>query len=81
MDKIRIAEAQAVSKEFLRRRYLSERELAAMLGLSVKTLQGWRLRGQPPAWQKLHGAVRYPSADLEAWLADCPKHGEGDRAQ
>lgn len=51
--------------------YLTERELASRLGLSVKTLQGWRLRGQGPPVTKLgpslRAAVRYEATAALEW--------------
>ena len=45
-------------------RLLSESEAADFLGVSRKTLQGWRYRGLKPRFRKLHGAVRYALQDL-----------------
>jgi predicted DNA-binding transcriptional regulator AlpA len=78
MVRTRIAEPGVASNEFLKRRYLCEREVAAMLGLSTKTLQSWRLFGKGPRYWKLCGAVRYDVTDLEAWLKSCPVGG-GER--
>jgi len=55
--------------------YLSERDLASMWGLSVKTLQGWRLRRKGPPWRRLCGTVRYDVEALEAWVAAQPGGG------
>ncbi len=50
---------------------LGEREAAALLGLSVKTLRQWRWRGVGPDYLKLGdgrgAAVRYEVAALEAY--------------
>jgi excisionase family DNA binding protein len=51
------------------RRRLTEREAAAELGISFRTLQQWRVRGIGPAFLKLGRAVRYDAEALEAWLA------------
>ena len=45
-------------------RLLNESEAAEFLGVSRKTLQGWRYRGLEPRFRKLHGAVRYALEDL-----------------
>jgi predicted DNA-binding transcriptional regulator AlpA len=56
-------------------RYLSEREVSGMTGLSPKTLQRWRLFGTGPVFRKLGGAVRYSEADVVAWIAASPVGG------
>jgi transposase len=63
-------------------RFYSERDLAAVLGVSVKTVQGWRFRGQGPAWKKLAGArnhsggtVRYPIDQFNEWWQGQPGGG------
>ena len=64
------------------KRFYSERDLAAVLGVSVKTVQGWRFRGQGPAWRKLAGeknhsggTVRYPIDQFDAWVQAQPGGG------
>jgi excisionase family DNA binding protein len=47
---------------------LNEHEAAALLGVSVRTLQNWRLRGGGPPYQKLGSAVRYSTAKLHEWI-------------
>jgi excisionase family DNA binding protein len=49
---------------------LNEREAAAYLNLSHRTLQAWRVRGGGPAYIKLGANVRYRPADLDTWLAE-----------
>ena len=48
--------------------YLSERQLAQLTGLSVKTLQGWRLQRCGFPYVKLGSAVRYPLGDALTYL-------------
>jgi hypothetical protein len=57
------------------KRFYSERDLAAVLGVSVKTIQGWRFRSQGPPWKKLAGTVRYPVASFDEWVAAAPGGG------
>ena len=52
------------------RRLLNEREVADWLNLSERTLQGWRLRGEGPAFEKLGRSVRYSPASVEAWIVE-----------
>lgn len=62
--------------------HLNEVELASLLNMSERTLQGWRLKGRGPAFMKFGGSVRYASDIVEAWIAEqsrsstsatCPK--------
>jgi len=55
--------------------FVSERDLAVMSGISVKTLQGWRLRGLGMPWRRFGGAVRYSIQDFEKWAAAQPGGG------
>lgn len=47
---------------------LNEKQAAQYLGLSVRTLQGYRCQMRPPAWIKLGRAVRYLRSDLDRFL-------------
>ena len=53
------------------KRFYSEREIALILAVSVKTVQGWRFRRGGPPWVKFAGSVRYSIAELEQWIALC----------
>jgi hypothetical protein len=57
------------------KRFYSEAELAVYLGVSPRSLQGWRLRGLGPPYRKLCGAVRYDIEAVTAYLANCPGGG------
>lgn len=52
---------------------LTEKEVSALLQVSVRTLATWRQEGRaPPLWRVLHGKIiRYPSAPLVAWINAC----------
>jgi hypothetical protein len=67
-------EGDAGSSSTPARLVLREREAAAFLDISVKTLQSWRLRRQGPPYVKTGRAVRYRLCDLvrfqEANLVD-----------
>jgi predicted DNA-binding transcriptional regulator AlpA len=43
---------------------LTENQAAEFLGLSVRTLQAWRVRGGGPRYAKLGRAVRYRRSEL-----------------
>lgn len=51
---------------------LTEREFAALFGVSVRTAQEWRQTGQGPPFLKLsdkkRGVVRYDPADVQAYI-------------
>lgn len=48
---------------------LLREELAAdLLGLSIRTLQSWRLRRAGPPFVQVGRAVRYRRRDLIAWI-------------
>ncbi|CAG1008875.1 hypothetical protein MYXO_03787 [Myxococcaceae bacterium] len=46
----------------------TERDAAERLGVSVRTLQKWRLQGDGPRFVKLGQAVRSGGQDLEAHM-------------
>ncbi|MES2699070.1 MAG: helix-turn-helix domain-containing protein [Pseudomonadota bacterium] len=52
---------------------LNETELARLLNLSKRTLQGWRLKGGGPTYEKQGRAVRYSKTAVAAWLAECER--------
>lgn len=43
--------------------------LAAHLGVTLATLENWRISGYDPAWFQLGERIRYSAADVDAWLA------------
>ena len=45
-----------------------EREAAAFLAVSPRTLQGWRSKGGGPAFIKMGRSVRYRASDLDDFL-------------
>ena len=47
---------------------LTEAEAAKLLGISQRTLEKWRSRGQGPPFARIGKAVRYPSQALENWV-------------
>jgi hypothetical protein len=46
---------------------LNENQAAEFLGLSVRTLQSWRVRGFGPRYTKIGRAVRYQRRELVAF--------------
>jgi predicted DNA-binding transcriptional regulator AlpA len=57
-----LADASVVS------RLVTERDASELLGVSMRTLQKWRLQGNGPRFVKLGHAVRYDVKDLEAYI-------------
>lgn len=50
---------------------MNERDAAAFLNWSVKTLQARRHLCKPPRYRKIGRSVRYVLADLEAFVESC----------
>ena len=48
--------------------FLTTSQAAQFLGLSVKTLNNWRVSGKGPEFHRLGSAVRYHPNDLNAWV-------------
>ena len=48
---------------------LMQHEAAALLRLSERTLERWRVTGDGPPFAKLGRRVGYRPADLETWIA------------
>ncbi len=54
---------------------IDEHAAAAFLGLSVRTLQGFRQRGNSPVFIKISArCVRYRRIDLRAWSDGLQRH-------
>jgi predicted DNA-binding transcriptional regulator AlpA len=60
--------AVAEDRDYLDR-LISERDAAAYLNVSMRTLQGWRLKGGGPHYVKAGTkSIRYRRRDLAAWV-------------
>jgi predicted DNA-binding transcriptional regulator AlpA len=46
----------------------NQREAAAILRLSERTLERWRVSGAGPRFAKLGRRIGYRQAELEAWI-------------
>lgn len=64
-------------------RLLTEAQVSEMLQVPAKTLRRWRMINRGPRFVKLggrlgsrSGTVRYPEAELLAWLNSRPTGGE-----
>ena len=49
--------------------FFDTRRAAAYLGLSPRTLDGYRVSGEGPAFHRFGNRVRYCRPDLDAWAA------------
>jgi hypothetical protein len=58
--------------------FMSEREAARFLGLSVRTLQGMRYRGGGPRYHKFGRSVRYTREDLITWARSTRRNSTSD---
>lgn len=53
--------------------FITPRQLAVMLQVSIRTLWRWRSAGRLPAPVRLGGAVRWRLDDVTRWIDDgCP---------
>jgi hypothetical protein len=58
-------------------RYLGEKAVADRLGISVRTLQGWRATGRGPVFVKLGRRVAYAPDSLERFVSGNAEPIEG----
>ena len=60
---------------------VNERAVAAFLGVSIRTVQGWRQNHRGPRYVKLGAGktVRYRHEDLIAWTRRCTMGTVDDR--
>lgn len=63
------------------KKLLTERQVATLLEVSVKTLQGWRLKGGGPPFLKMGRLVRYLESDVEAFLLEKRRTSTSDSGQ
>ncbi|MEW6427489.1 MAG: helix-turn-helix domain-containing protein [Thermodesulfobacteriota bacterium] len=50
---------------------LDEKAVARRLGVSIKTVQGWRFHGVGPRYYKVRRSVRYDALDVQRYLDSC----------
>ena len=62
-------------------RLRDEHAAADFLGVSVKTLRGWRCRGGGPAYRKLGAAVRYADEDLTEFVEAARRRNTSEAAR
>src|SRR5262245_45975506 len=59
----------------------TEKQAAALLEVSVKTLQGWRYKGGGPRFIKMGRLIRYAESDLEAFVLEKRRTSTSDSGQ
>ncbi len=67
------------SLDYLERIYLTQREVAAHLRISERTLERHRLAGTGPAFVKLGRRVVYRQGDVERWAEFCTQFSTSER--
>jgi hypothetical protein len=55
--------------------FLSEKDLAAQLKITVHALRRWRMENRGPRFHKIGSLVRYRSTDVSDWLQLQPTGG------
>ena len=55
--------------------HLNQKQLARRLGVSQRTLEGWRYRGKGPAYLRLEGRIVYRIVDVERFETECLQTG------
>jgi hypothetical protein len=58
--------------------FMTEKEAAALLSMSVRSLQGFRYRGGGPRYCKFGRSVRYTRADLITWARTSRRNSTSD---
>ncbi len=59
-------------------RYLKTCKAAKHLGMSVRTLERYRLSGGGPVFHRFRSGVRYLRADLDSWAATRRRNSTSD---
>jgi excisionase family DNA binding protein len=55
--------------------FLTEKEVAKQIKVSLASLRRWRLMQRGPRFVKVGALVRYRPEDLEQWMASFPPGG------
>ncbi len=63
-----ISRTHTLSAELGQFRCLDEREAAALMRFSIKSVQNWRYQGTAPSYVKMARSVRYKLADILDWM-------------
>ena len=57
---------------------LSEMEMARKLGVSVRTLQRWRVEGRGPKFVKIGKLVRYQEGAAATYVESCTRQSTSE---
>jgi Helix-turn-helix domain len=61
--------------EVIMENFLTEREVARQIKVSLASLRKWRVEQRGPQFLKVGALVRYRPEDLEEWMATLPRGG------
>jgi excisionase family DNA binding protein len=61
--------------------FLTEKEVAKQISVSLGSLRRWRLLQRGPRFLKLGGLVRYRPEDLQQWMDSLPAGGAAHQGQ
>jgi excisionase family DNA binding protein len=61
--------------------FLTEKEVAKQIRVSLASLRRWRLMRRGPRFVKVGALVRYRPEDLERWMASLPAGGTDSQQQ
>ncbi len=59
----------------------TQEQVAEYLGVSPRTVEGWRRRGRGPAWHRIGRSARYFKRDVLAWVRRQRGAGEGEQRE
>ncbi len=48
--------------------YIDEVAVSKKIGIAIKTLRNWRVRGQGPVFYKAGRSVKYDEDEVDAWM-------------
>jgi excisionase family DNA binding protein len=58
--------------------FLPPAQLSALLNISIRTLERWRVEGVGPTYVKAGRRVLYRREDVERWLTEGTRHSTSD---
>jgi hypothetical protein len=61
--------------------FLTEKEVATQIRVSLASLRRWRLLQRGPRFIKVGALVRYPAEDMQQWLETLPAGGTAAHQQ
>ncbi|MFB7797944.1 helix-turn-helix domain-containing protein [Isoptericola sp. NPDC056134] len=52
-------------------------DLSDLIGVPVKTIKDWRIKGEGPVEYKIGNHLRYAASDVRSWLSQCREMSAG----